>query len=140
MPDPQTSEGFDAPSPEAAYAEAPALASEFVTVLQLVRGLGPDRPAHFPPPSVHERREILLREAAVLDRIAVQDGDGAITASARSAHEFARFDREHGTSAAGLGPGAIEWDPSCRPYVRREYLHWLTVPPGTLEHHRNEGS
>ncbi|MFE2749610.1 hypothetical protein ACFXKX_35720 [Streptomyces scopuliridis] len=33
-------------------------------------------------------------------------------------------DRAHGTHAGPIGPGAIEWDPSARPYVRQEYDAW----------------
>lgn len=124
---------FPEMSAENAYAEAPPTARETIGLLRLRRELGDERPAYFPPAGVHEIREILLREAALIDRLALADIEA--TAEALQAAEALRsFDADR-----GLGPGATfegpvppddpRWEGDARGYVRLEYQRWLTVPP-----------
>nr|WP_011475442.1 hypothetical protein [Streptomyces sp. 44414]ABC67380.1 pRL2-17 [Streptomyces sp. 44414] len=116
-----------------AYAEAPPIARETVALLRLRRELGPDRPSYYPPASVNEIREVLLREAALIDRLALEDPE-ANGDALKAALELKEFDTRQ-----GLGPGATfegvippyadQWQDEPRGYVRQEYHHWLTVPP-----------
>jgi hypothetical protein len=122
MPDPTTGAGFDAPTPETAYANAPSCTREISAVVSMAADrIGARRTG--PALTTATDREFWLRKAALLDRIAISDGtDNAITAAAESACRLAEFDREHPDMVAGPhGPEAIEWDPSHRPYVRQEY-------------------
>lgn len=130
MPDPITGEGFDAPSPEVAYMGAPELVHETHEVLQTVTRLQAETAAAVAEGTyefdVDQERLLLLRRAALSDRLSLTypDVEAFVTDAAQLAHQLARFDREHGTHQGPIGPGAIEWDPSHRPYVRQEYDHW----------------
>ncbi|MFJ2561349.1 MULTISPECIES: hypothetical protein [unclassified Streptomyces] len=130
MPDPVTGEGFDAPSPEVAYMGAPDLIHETAELTALSERLRAETANAVAEGTYefdeHQERLILLRRAALSDRLslAYPDVEEFVTDAAKLAHELARFDRDHGTHQGPIGPGAIEWDPSHRPYIRQEYDHW----------------
>ncbi|MFD5588802.1 hypothetical protein ACFWII_33980 [Streptomyces sp. NPDC127063] len=130
---PDTGDGFDAPTPAEAYANAPDLRREMRTVMELgaIRDGRRDGVVTGPPPSdaVVADRVYLLRRAALMDRMAVEDpGPGARGAAVRAAFELAQFDHQHPAMTAGrYGPMAIEFDPSQRPYVRQEYAAWTAA-------------
>ncbi|MGW4802939.1 hypothetical protein [Kitasatospora sp. NPDC004272] len=123
---------FDAPSADEAYAEAPEFGPEAVTVARLLRELEPGhRSAFYPPASMAERREVLLRLAAVDDRQWwMTRNDGDLEAARESAARLMTHDLEHGDEVAGpYPPGSVEWrggPDGARAYVRQEYLTWLT--------------
>ncbi|MFI8177955.1 hypothetical protein ACIF6H_32195 [Streptomyces microflavus] len=130
---PDTGDGFDAPTPSEAYADAPALRREMHQVMELgaVRdgrrdGLVTSPPA---PDATEADRVFLLRRAALMDRMAVEDpGAGARGAAVRAAIELARFDHQHPQMTAGpYGPQSIQFDFSQRPYVRQEYAAWTAA-------------
>ncbi|MEU5221009.1 hypothetical protein AB0G79_33080 [Streptomyces sp. NPDC020807] len=124
---------YSAPTPATAYAEAPPIARETIALLRLRRELGDERPAWYPPVGVHETREILLREAALLDRLALTDAEAGpdAFAAAEAIRDFdaARGLGPNGTSEGPVPPDAQQWQDDPRGYVRMEYEHWLTVPP-----------
>lgn len=122
MPDPITGAGFDAPTPEVAYMGAPDLLIEAAELRLIAAQLQ----AGTYEPKGSQERLYLLRRAALADRMSLAhpDVEDFLTDAVRLAHALATFDREHGTHKGPLGPGAIEWDPSHRPYVRQEYDHW----------------
>ncbi|MEU2380385.1 hypothetical protein [Streptomyces misionensis] len=129
---PDTGDGFDAPTPAEAYADAPDLRREMREVMELgaIRDGRRDGVVTVPPPdAVAADRVYLLRRAALMDRLAVEDpGPGARGAAARAAYELAQFDHRHPAMTAGrYGPQAIEFDPSQRPYVRQEYAAWTAA-------------
>ncbi|MCT9142411.1 hypothetical protein [Streptomyces violarus] len=133
MVSPDTGDGFDAPTPEEAYATAPALRREMHDVMEL-GAIRDGRRAGIvtePPPAdiVAADRTYLLRRAALMDRMAVDDpGPGARGAATRAAFELAEFDHRHPQVIAGPhGPRSIEFDPSQRPYVRQEYAAWTAA-------------
>ncbi|GHI98202.1 hypothetical protein TPA0906_00680 [Streptomyces olivaceus] len=130
---PDTGDGFDAPTPAEAYADAPDLRREMHDVMELgaVRdgrraGMVTNPPT---PGAAAADRVFLLRRAALMDRMAVDDpGPGARGAAVRAAFELARLDRQHPQMTAGPhGPYSIEFDPSQRPYVRQEYAAWTAA-------------
>ncbi|MEV5774257.1 hypothetical protein AB0L49_23855 [Streptomyces antimycoticus] len=134
MPDPITGEGFDAPLPDAAYAAAPGLHREMREVIALAAQYDARRSE--PTASTHAAQRLYwLRRAALLDRLALDDGgDGhAHQAAAQSAQMLARFDAGHPEMVAGYyGPGSPQWFLSHRPYVRQEYAAWTAAGcPGT---------
>ncbi|MFF1700035.1 hypothetical protein ACFVXC_41445 [Streptomyces sp. NPDC058257] len=131
MPDPITGEGFDAPSPEVAYMGAPDLLQETVAITRISERLRVEASVagHKGEPyevDEHQERLLLLRRAALADRLSIAhpEVEEFLTDAVQLAHQLAKFDREHDTHAGPHGPGAIEWDPSHRPYVRQEYDHW----------------
>ncbi|NGO67472.1 hypothetical protein [Streptomyces boncukensis] len=115
-----------APTPESAYAEAPCILGEITWVFSSV--------AHreFGDPM---GREYWLRKAAVLDRIALAEAERyapqvaaqAIETAEKAAHRLADFDYTHHTTRGPLGPLVSPPGMSYRPYVRQEYLAWLTA-------------
>ncbi|MGW1269874.1 hypothetical protein [Streptomyces sp. NPDC002491] len=122
-----------APDVQDVYAEAPPIAREVGALLKMRRELGDDRPDFYPPASVNEVREVLLREAALLDRLALADIE-ATGDAVNAAAELRDFDTRqgHGPSATFEGvipPYADQWKDDPRGYARQEYRHWLTVPP-----------
>ncbi|MEV6424990.1 hypothetical protein [Streptomyces sp. NPDC051662] len=130
---PDTGDGFDAPTPAEAYADAPDLRREMHEVMELgaVRdgrrdGMVTGPPA---PDAAAAERVFLLRRAALMDRMAVDDpGTGARGAAVRAAFDLAQFDHRHPELTAGPhGPRSIEFDPSQRPYVRQEYAAWIAA-------------
>ncbi|MGW6412186.1 hypothetical protein ACWF95_34035 [Streptomyces vinaceus] len=131
MPDPITGNGFDAPSPETAYKSAPSLLQETAAITRISERLQAEASiaGHKGEPyeaDEHQERLLLLRRAALADRLSLaHPEDEAFLADAvQLAQQLAKFDREHDTHAGSYEPGAIEWDPSHRPYVRQEYDHW----------------
>lgn len=130
---PDTGDGFDAPTPAEAYAKAPDLRREMHAVLELGAARDGRRAGIVtePPPADGgaAERAYLLRRAALMDRMAVDDpGPGARSAAVRAAFELAQFDRQHPAMVAGPhGPTSIEFDPSQRPYVRQEYAAWTAA-------------
>ncbi|WP_328418439.1 hypothetical protein OG542_40430 (plasmid) [Streptomyces violaceus] len=133
MTNPDTGDGFDAPTPDEAYATAPALRGEMHQVL----ALGAERDGRgagivTAPPAADDAaadRVYLLRRAALMDRMAVDDpGPGARGAAVQAAWKLTQFDRKHPEMVAGPhGPTSIEFDPSQRPYVRQEYAAWTAA-------------
>ncbi|HLL33353.1 MAG TPA: hypothetical protein VK545_05540 [Streptomyces sp.] len=128
-----TGEGFDAPPPAEAYAGAPELRREMHEVLELgaVRdgrraGIVAEPPS---AASAAAERVYLLRRAALMDRMAVDDpAPGARGAAVKAAYHLAEFDRRHPEMVAGPhGPTSPEFDPSQRPYVRQEYAAWIAA-------------
>lgn len=124
---------YPAPAAQDAYAEAPPIARETVALLRLRRELGDDRPAYYPPASVNEIREVLLREAALVDRLALGDPD-ATGDALQAAVELRDFDAARGLGPSGTAEGPVppdaqQWQDDPRGYVRMEYEHWLMVPP-----------
>ncbi|MCX4429447.1 hypothetical protein OG991_60770 [Streptomyces mirabilis] len=122
-----------APDVQDAYAEAPPIAREVAALLKLRRELGDGRPSYYPPASVNEVREVVLREAALLDRLALTDSE-ATGDAVKAAVELREFDTRqgHGPSATFEGvvpPYADQWRDDPRGYARQEYQHWLMVPP-----------
>ncbi|WP_261401002.1 hypothetical protein [Streptomyces salinarius] len=130
---PDTGDGFDAPTPAEAYADAPDLRREMHEVMELgaIRDGRRNGVVAEPPPShsAAAARIYLLRRAALMDRMAVEDpGPGARGAAARAAYELAQYDHGHPQMIAGPhGPRSIEFDPSQRPYVRQEYAAWTAA-------------
>ncbi|MEW1551292.1 hypothetical protein [Streptomyces tsukubensis] len=135
---PDTGEGFDAPLPAQAYATAPDLYREMREVMELGAARDARRSAMatgpLTPRAAAAERVYLLRRAALMDRMSVEDpGPGARGAAARAALHLARFDREHPAMTAGPhGPLSTEFHPGQRPYVRQEYAAWIAAgQPGT---------
>ncbi|MFE9437070.1 hypothetical protein [Streptomyces sp. NPDC006640] len=130
---PDTGDGFDAPIPGQAYAAAPDLLQEMHDVM----ALGADRDARrrgvltVPPPadSALTERIYLLRRAALLDRMAIDDpAHGTRGFANKAAFRLAAFDRDNPRLVAGPhGPMSIEFDPGQRPYVRQEYAAWTAA-------------
>ncbi len=103
---PDTGDGFDAPTPAEAYADAPDLRREMHEVMELgaIRdGRRDGVVAELPPPdATAAERVYLLRRAALMDRMAVEDpAPGARGAAARTAYELAQFDHQHPQMIAG---------------------------------------
>ncbi|MFJ7250896.1 hypothetical protein ACIQWA_40550 [Kitasatospora sp. NPDC098652] len=126
---------FNAPCANDAYDGAPDLDQEAEEVARLVKELdGPHRPEYYGPVTTAERREVILRLAAVHDRRwwrSRTEADGQLAESA--AFALQQFDRLHPEEVAGpIGPDSIEWDApgGTRAYVRSEYWTWRNVPPG----------
>ena len=131
MPDPITGEGFDAPSPEVAYMGAPDMAEEASALLRIATRIEAEQAdatalGETYEPDENHARLYLLRRAALADRLSLaHPGNGEFLDDAvKLSQKMARFDREHDTHVGPLGPTAIEWDPSARPYVRQEYDRW----------------
>ncbi|GAA5216946.1 hypothetical protein [Streptomyces thinghirensis] len=129
---PDTGDGFDAPTPAEAYADAPDLCREMREVMELGAIRDGRRDGTVTGLALYAAaadRVFLLRRAALMDRMAVEDpGPGARGAAVKSAFELAQFDYQHPEATAGPhGPYSIEFDPSQRPYVRQEYAAWTAA-------------
>ena len=132
-----TAEAIDAPPPHEAYANAPDLRREMHQVL----ALGAERDGRQartvtgpPAQATAAERAWLLRRAALMDRMALDDpGPGPVGAAAQTAGQLVLHDRRHPDLVAGPHqPDAITLDPSRRPYVRQEYAAWTAAGhPGT---------
>ncbi|MEV5007838.1 hypothetical protein AB0K74_23410 [Streptomyces sp. NPDC056159] len=134
---PNSGEDIGAPPPHEAYANAPDLRREMHQVLALgaerdgrqarpVTGTLVDAPA--------AERAWLLRRAALMDRMAVDDPcPGPVAAAAETAEQLVLHDRHHPDLVVGPHhPDAITLAPSRRPYVRQEYAAWTAAGrPGT---------
>ncbi|GHE68314.1 hypothetical protein GCM10014715_22500 [Streptomyces spiralis] len=127
--DPGTGEGFDAPVPRQAYANAPCLRREMHEVLALgaERDGRQARSVTAPPrDALTAERLLLLRRAALMDRMALDaPGTDAVGAAIRTAEELVLYDRRHPDLVAGPHrPDSVEFDLGRRPYVRQEYAAW----------------
>ncbi|MFF4902592.1 hypothetical protein [Streptomyces sp. NPDC001068] len=135
---PDTGDGFDAPTPDVAYAAAPDLRQEMYDVMALGAARDGRRRGVVVVPSAADgalaERIYLLRRAALLDRMAIDDpAHGARGFANKAAFRLAAFDRDNARLVAGPhGPMSIEFDPGQRPYVRQEYAAWTAAgQPGT---------
>ncbi|MDH6145982.1 hypothetical protein P3T35_008044 [Kitasatospora sp. GP30] len=129
---------FNAPTAAEAYEQAPPLAEESATVAGLLRELEPEhRPAYLGTALPSEEREVLLRRAACADRQwwATRNAADGLAAVAVG-FALMQFDQSHPDEVGGpIGPDSVEWDAEggVQAYVRQEYQHWLTVPPGCAD-------
>ncbi|MFJ9348133.1 hypothetical protein [Streptomyces sp. NPDC101237] len=125
-------EDIGAPAPHEAYADAPGLHREMHRILALGaeregRQAGPAAPP--PADPVAAERAWLLRRAALMDRMALDEPDpGPVGAAARTAEQLLRYDRRHPGLAAGPHhPGAETPADIRRRYVRQEYTAWTAA-------------
>ncbi|WFB08266.1 hypothetical protein LRS74_15295 [Streptomyces sp. LX-29] len=106
------------PTPEEAYALAPSIVREIGWTAQAAA----DKPF-----GVDLDREYWLRKAALMDRIALEEGDETRSdVATEAARRLIAYDRD-GKGDYHRGPywpehSATETDP--RGYVRQEYAHW----------------
>lgn len=131
MPDPITGAGFNAPTPEAAYRAAPSPVREAADLERIAADLqaGAADASRAGGPSAADEyavRLYLLRRAALADRLSLASPDDPhlLEDAAGLSLELIGFDREHHTHTGPIGPGATQWAPSARLYVRQEYDHW----------------
>lgn len=111
----------------AAYTQVPSILREMNNVLALTADLM--KPGGRNLPAIREQR---LRQAALMDRIALQEAAEytpgaaakAIATAWDTAREVARFDAEHGTHAGPIDPGSSECRQDYRAYLRQEYTSW----------------
>jgi hypothetical protein len=104
--------------PQDAYAWARSITAEAALVAQLHDA------ARRGDPTVDERA-LLLRQAAVADRLALRSPTPRhVRAAADSARGLQDYDRAHGTWLGSYGPEAFRFDPvgGGRAYVRQEYV------------------
>ncbi|WP_326793171.1 hypothetical protein OHA79_39600 [Streptomyces sp. NBC_00841] len=129
---PNSGEGIGAPPPHEAYANAPDLRREMHQVL----ALGAERDGRQARPvtgplvdATAAERAWLLRRAALMDRMALDDpGPGPVAAAAETAEQLVLYDRRHPDLVAGPHhPDAITLVPSHRLYVRQEYAAWTAA-------------
>ncbi|MFB6778307.1 hypothetical protein ACFCX0_12940 [Streptomyces sp. NPDC056352] len=129
---PNSGEGIGAPPPHEAYANAPDLRREMHQVL----ALGAERDGRQARPvtgplvdATAAERAWLLRRAALMDRMALDDpGPGPAAAAAETAEQLVLYDRRHpGLVAGPHHPDAITLVPSHRLYVRQEYAAWTAA-------------
>ncbi|MEU6555295.1 hypothetical protein ABZ915_34245 [Streptomyces sp. NPDC046915] len=134
---PKSHQGIDAPPPHEAYRNAPDLRREMHHVL----ALGAERDGRQTPSvtgplvdATSAERAWLLRRAALMDRMALEDpGPGPLAAAAETAEQLVLHDRRHPDLAAGpLHPDAITLTPGLRLYVRQEYAAWTATRPSTV--------
>ncbi|MFF2809154.1 hypothetical protein ACFVT2_18605 [Streptomyces sp. NPDC058000] len=129
---PNSGEATGAPPPHEAYANAPDLRREIHQVL----ALGAERDGRQARPvtrplvdATAAERAWLLRRAALMDRMALDDpGPGPVAAAAETAEQLVLHDRRHPDLVAGPHhPDAITLAPGHRLYVRQEYAAWMTA-------------
>ncbi|MFF3159856.1 hypothetical protein [Streptomyces sp. NPDC057910] len=135
-PDPKTGDGFAAPRPEEAYANAPELLREAAEVMRLGTALtvqaahaarAIDRRSDDAPGSngLARERVYLLRRAALADRLAIEwpAEEPFLRDAMETSQALIAFDRRHPRFVPpGIeGPRSPEWDPSARPYTRACY-------------------
>ncbi|MGW2936480.1 hypothetical protein ACWDA7_32555 [Streptomyces sp. NPDC001156] len=124
--------GEDIGAPHKAYANAPALRREIHQVLALgaERDGRQARPVTGPPvDATAAERAWLLRRAALMDRMALDDpSPGPVAAAAETAEQLVLHDRRHPDLVAGPHhPHAIRLARSRRLYVRQEYAAWTAA-------------
>ncbi|MFJ2635805.1 hypothetical protein ACIO6U_28175 [Streptomyces sp. NPDC087422] len=110
-----------------AYAQAPPIVREISNVLALTRKL--TRPTGRTPDAV---REQLVRKAAVLDRIALQEAAEyapavaakAIETATDTARKLVQADTADGTTTGPIPASSPTWGSDPRAYVRQEYAAW----------------
>ncbi|MFF3468854.1 hypothetical protein ACWCQN_15945 [Streptomyces sp. NPDC001984] len=126
---PDSAEDIAAPPPHEAYANAPDLRREMHQVL----ALGAERDGRQartitgpPVDATAAERAWLLRRAALMDRMALDDpGPGPVAAAVETAEQLVLHDRRHPDLVAGPHrPDAFTLAPSRRLYVRQEYAAW----------------
>ncbi|MFC8008467.1 hypothetical protein ACFUCH_35475 [Streptomyces olivaceus] len=118
--DTETGAGFDAPTPQEAYANAPDLTSEALELIAETYRLSIGHKLE----NEEAERGYLLRRAAYADRCAIAEPQNVknLNEAVRLSQELIKWDRQHPHHVRGaIGPNAIEWDPSARPYVRQEW-------------------
>jgi hypothetical protein len=118
------------------YAAAPSVAAEVRHLLGLQRVVHRiiAEGQHLTP---METRELILRQAAICDRLALYTPDAADAeaTAVQCAWELQRHDVDHRRLVLGeWQPDAIHWTPltddpasGCRLYVRQEYPLWLAT-------------
>ncbi|MDT3395223.1 hypothetical protein RKE29_00910 [Streptomyces sp. B1866] len=121
MINPNADAGSPTHAPAEAYADAPKIAAEISWVA---------RAAVARPFGQEPDREFWLRKAALLDRIALEEGATyapevaaeAVQAAAQAAWQFVRYDAEHhGLSLRGAD---LVTDEDYRAHVRDAYREW----------------
>ncbi|MEU2779817.1 hypothetical protein ABZ646_45135 [Streptomyces sp. NPDC007162] len=129
---PNSGEGIGASPPHEAYANAPDLRREMHRIL----ALGAERDGRqagpvtgHPVDATAAERAWLLRRAALMDRMALDDpGPGPVAAAAETAEQLVLYDRRHPDLVVGPHhPDAITLAPSHRLYVRQEYAAWTAA-------------
>lgn len=129
---PDSAEAVGAPPPHEAYADAPELRREMHQVL----ALGAQRdgrqagPVTGPPvDSTAAERAWLLRRAALMDRMALDNpGPCPVAAAAETAEQLVLHDRRHPDLVAGpYYPDTITLASGHRFYVRQEYAAWTAA-------------
>ncbi|MFF2696695.1 hypothetical protein ACFVRW_23725 [Bacillus subtilis] len=129
---------FNAPSANEAYADAPDLATEAAEVAGLLAVLEEEGRELLDVLGagafLSERREVLLRAAAVADRQWwATRTDEALAEAERAAEVFVLHEGLYSEETAGpIEPESAEWDApgGRRAYVRQEYWSWYNIPPG----------
>nr|WP_011265276.1 hypothetical protein [Streptomyces sp. FQ1]AAX51381.1 unknown [Streptomyces sp. FQ1] len=124
---------FEGPGPDEAYAGAAPLDDELADVLALSTALL--QAARAGTDDVADERELLLRRAALLDRLALAAPHDATAQSRaiREAHILMTFDVVHHCGRGPFAADSIEADGAGGPraYVRQEYAAWHTpIAPG----------
>lgn len=124
---------FDGPGPDEAYAGATSLDDELADILALSTALL--QAARAGTDDVADERELLLRRAALLDRLALA-APHDVTAQSRAireAHILMTYDAVHHSGRGEFAADSIEADGAGGPraYVRQEYATWHTpIAPG----------
>ncbi|MER7185182.1 hypothetical protein ABT404_37960 [Streptomyces hyaluromycini] len=129
---PNDGEAIGAPPPHEAYANAPDLRREMHQVLALGAERDGRQAGPVTGPLVSGRaaeRAWLLRRAALMDRMALDDpGSGPVAAAAQTAEQLVLHDRRHPDLVSGPHhPDAITRAHSHRLYVRRAYAAWTAA-------------
>ncbi|WP_053666753.1 hypothetical protein [Streptomyces sp. MMG1121] len=125
-------EDIDASFAQKAYADAPDLRHEIHQVLALGAERDGRRPRAVTTPPIDAataERAWLLRRAALMDRIALEDSNfGPAKAAAQTAEQLVLHDRRHLHLAAGPHrPDAVTIPVDQRLYVRQEYAAWTAA-------------
>ncbi|MFF4836600.1 hypothetical protein [Streptomyces sp. NPDC001315] len=122
-------QGIGTPPPHEAYANAPDLRREMHQVLVLGAERDGRQARHRPPVDATAAERVwLLRRAALMDRMALDDDPGPVAAAAETAEQLVLHDRRHPDLVAGPHyPDAIMLAPSRRLYVRQEYAAWTAA-------------
>ncbi|WUD70447.1 hypothetical protein OG937_01310 [Streptomyces sp. NBC_00510] len=134
---PNSHEDIGAPPAREAYTNAPDLHREIhhVLALEAERDGRGARPVTGPPlNATAAERARLLRRAALMDRIALNDPrPGPLAAAAETAAQLLLHDHRHPDLVAGPHhPDATTPTPNPRFYVRQEYAAWTAAGrPGT---------
>lgn len=124
---------FSGPGPDEAYAGARPLVDELAGVLSLSTVLL--QAARTGTEDVADERVLLLRRAALMDRLALAASYDvqAQSRAIREAHVLMTFDVVHHTGRGEFAADSIEADGAGGPraYVRQEYAAWhAPIPPG----------
>jgi hypothetical protein len=106
--------------PDQTYNFAPDMAAELASLLTEAVEQAIE------PAWTHQRRTLLLRQLALMDRLSELDG-GALGAARLklAAARLADFDQEHHTGRGRVPAGDRAWELDPVGYVRQEYSQWL---------------